>query len=313
LLVYAAGVMPPPIERLVWADRAGHEEPLDLPPGLYNSPRLSPDGGRLAVVTAERARTDIWIYDIARRVFSPFTPEPGRTFNPVWSPNGKRIAFCRFEERLPQLYWKPADGSALAEPLTPGDGPEFPNSFSPDGRFLAYITTAAGKIANPDIRVLSLEANRQSRAWLETPFRETSVEFSPDGRVLAYTSEESGRNEVYVRPYPGPGGRTPVSSGGGSEPAWSPDGRELFYRSGEQFLAVSVQTSPDFTVSAGRVLFSGNYSRGGRQDFPRDYDVSRDGKRFLLIKPVETKREPIRQLQLVTNWFASLEAGREKP
>jgi Tol biopolymer transport system component len=306
LLVYAAGGL---AERetstLVWVDRNGSEESLPLPARTYFTPRLSPDGRILAVAIAERSRISVWTYDFARKALSPLVPERGGTFNPTWAPDGLRIAFSRLETEWPRLFWRVPDGSAL-EALTSGGQADFPTSFSPDGRLLAYASAAPGKLENSDIRLLSLDERREQRPWLATPFDEFAPFFSPEGRWIAYVSSESGRREVYVRPFAGPGGRVRISTEGGGEPAWSPDGKELFYRIGDRLMGVRVKTSPAFTAATPRVLLTGSYVAGGGLDVPRLYDVSPDGRRFLFIKPVQKKEEPITRLELVVNWPTAL-------
>ncbi len=308
VLAYAAGEA----ERLwtatlVWVDRSGREEPLALPPGTYQTPILSPDGEKVALLVTEGARESIFTYDLARNVLSPLLPEAGRSFNQTWTPDSRRIVFASFDEGWPRLYGKAADGSGSPEALSPGEVPEFPSSVSPDGRTLAYAAVSTTN-EGMDIWLLSLDGRRERRAWFETPFKEYSPFFSPDGSLIAYTAEESGQKpEVYVRPYPGPGGRIKISGrDGGSEPLWSPDGSELFYRSeSKELMAAKIVRSPTLSASAPRlVLKTTPYLSGGSEAYPRRYDISPDGKRFLFIKPLETKRQPVTQLELVTDWSA---------
>ncbi|HEY6148495.1 MAG TPA: hypothetical protein VIZ69_12380, partial [Thermoanaerobaculia bacterium] len=316
VLAYVSGAMAQPgTSTLVWVDRSGKEEKLPLQPGVYSNPRLSPDGKVLALVVDEGARESVWTYDFARGILSTLVPEPGRSFNPTWTPDGRRIVFSLFESGNPKTFWKLADGSGALERLTPDPGaePEFPTSFSPDGRLLAY-TGYTGMLGNSDLCLLALEGKRERRAWLETPFKEFGPFFSPDGRWIAYTSSESGRNEIYVSPFPGPGGRVKISSDGGAEPAWSPDRKEIFYRNGERLMATRIETTPVFTAEAPRVLLTGPYVRGGGEDSPREYDVSPDGTRFLFMKPDEKKEQPITQIQLIVNWPALIaHPPAEKP
>ena len=316
LLVYALGgkttTAPDSVLRV---DRAGREEAVPLPAGEYGTVALSPDNKRLAVQTVDVTaglRTSLAIYEFDRKVLSPLTTGPGRFFCPAWSRDGKRLAFSRFLVGNPQACWKAADGGGDVEPLTPGGFPEFPTSFSPDGRVLFY-TRGSGELETTDIWTLSLEGKREARPWLATPSREFAPFPSPDGRWVAYTSIESGRNEIYVRPYPGPGGQTKISSNGGIEPAWSPDGGEIFYRSADSFMAVPVRTSPDFSAGQARALFPDRYAKWGREDGPRTYDVFSDGSGFLVIRSGEVKTIPVTSLNLVSDWTSAVERATGTP
>jgi len=310
-LVYADGppVVGPPTT-VLRLDREGRETPLPLPEGRYNFPRLSPDGKRLALMKCEGESCKLVLYDLERNVLSPLTPEPGRFFNPVWSPDGRRLAYTGFAIGSPALWVKNADGSGQAERLTDAltekrEAAEFPNSWAPDGRTLAYVAVT-GPLAEPalDIWLVSLEGKRQGLRWLDTSYAETAAAFSPDGRWIAYVSDESGRQEVYVRPFPGPGGRTKISSEGGAEPVWPRGGRELLYRNADQFLTVEIRTEADLTVGTPRVLFSGDFLWGGRADEPFQYDVSRDGNVIYAVRTLPVP-EPDRRLAVVTNWLST--------
>jgi serine/threonine protein kinase/Tol biopolymer transport system component len=306
VLGYAAGEPEKLAEgTLVWVDRAGREEALPLEPGSFNAPIFSPDGKTLAIVVQQGSRQSIFTYDLQRSVLSPLLPEAGRAFSQTWTPDSRRIVFASFDEGFPRLYWKAADGGGSPEPLSQGEFPEFPSSVSPDGRTLAYamVSTTPEKT---DMWLLDLGGKRGRRVWFETPFKEYGPLFSPDGGLIAYTAEESGRKpEVYVRPYPGPGGRIKISGGdGGSEPLWAPDGSELFYRSeSEDLMSARIVRSPALAASAPRfVLKAQPYLSGYGEDTPHQYAISPDGKRFLFIKPVERKRQAITQVELVTDW-----------
>jgi eukaryotic-like serine/threonine-protein kinase len=315
-LVYADG--PPVVEApsvVLRLDREGRETTLPLPEAIYSHPRLSPDGRKLALGKCEGASCKLFLYDLDRRVLSPLTPEPGRFFNPVWSPDGRRIAYSGFSVGAPAAYVKNADGSGQPERLTNArtesrDAAEFPDSWSPDGRTLMYCgvtnMAAARKGAPPtiDIWLVTLDGKLQGRRWFESPYRELAAAFSPDGRWIAYTSNESGRLEVYVRPFPGPGGRTKISTDGGTEALWARGGRELLYRQGNEFLSVEIRAEPELTVGAPRVLFSGDFRRGGREDRPFEYDVSADGNAIYTTRDVPAP-EPERRLAIVTNWLSS--------
>ncbi len=312
-LVYVEG---PPISdpntTVLRLDRTGHGAPLPLRPGIYAEPRLSPDGKTLAIQRCERAPCKLYLYDIARNVLSPFTTEPGRFFCPVWAPDGKRLAYTGFSFGTPALYVKNADGSGRPERLTNArtdtrETAEFADSWSPDGRTIAYTGVhgiAAGQIQR-DISLVSADGNRQPRLWFQDPQRELAAAFSPDGRWIAYVAEDVGPPEVYIRPYPGPGGFTKVSTNGGVEPVWTRGGRELLYRQDDKFFSVEVTTEKGLTVGSPRLLFEADLARGGREDRPFEYDASRDGNQIYAIRTVPVP-EPERRLAIVTNWLSAL-------
>jgi Tol biopolymer transport system component len=295
-------------------DRTGKEKPLPVPPGEYYVARFSPDGERLALTRSEGLRVRIAIYDRGRNILTTLTPEPGSHFTAAWSPDGRRLAFSRFVDRMPTLSVKNADGSGEIEPLTEAtDDAQFANSWSPDGKTILYTVAYTAnrgpkrQLLTTDLWLVSPGDRRSARPFFESSFRETGGAFSPDGRWVAYVSDESGTREIYVRPFPGPGAAVKVSNGFAIEPLWSRDGRELYYRSGdnaEKFLSVQIQTSPGLTISAPRLLFSSELAVGGREDMYREYDVSPNGQ-FVALRNTRTD-EPNRQLVLVTNWAATL-------
>ena len=295
-------------------DRAGKEKPLPVPPGEYFGARFSPDGGRLALSSFENIRGTIVIYDRGRNIVTTLTPEPGSHFIALWSPDGRRLAFSRMADAMPTLSAKNADGSGETESLTePGEDAQFANSWSPDGKTILY-TVAYTADRGPKRQLLSTDLwlvdhgdRRSARPWFESPFRETGGTFSPDGRWIAYVSDESGVREIYVRPYPGPGAAVKVSNGFAIEPLWSRDGRELFYRTGEnseKFMTVAIRTLPELRISAPRLLFSSEVEGGGQEDRSREYDVSADGQ-FVSQRYIRAE-EPDRQLVVVTNWAKTL-------
>ncbi len=174
-------------------------------------------------------------------------------------------------------------------------------SWSPDGQLLAFVEV--NPTTGYDIWVLRL-SDRKAQPFLRTPFNESVPRFSPDGRWLAYISNESGRYEIYVQPYPGPGGKWQISTEGGTEPIWNPNGRELFYRSGDKMMAVDIATQPSFTAGKPRVLFEGRYELSPATT--PNYDVSPDGQRFLMLKPAEASEAAPTQINVVLNWFEEL-------
>ncbi len=264
----------------------------------YSYPRLSPDGQRIAVSIAPN---DIWLYDMGRDALSRATF--GGTFNtvPIWSPDGKRFAFQSNAGGPSSLFWQPADGSGAAERLTKSGGISVPTSFSPDGQTIAFAQFHPGTTGF-DIWTVGL-GDRKERPFLETPYNETAARFSPDGHWLAYASDESGRWEVYVRPYPGPGGKWQLSTEGGAEPAWNPTGRELFYRAGTRMMAVPVTLQPGFSSGKPVVLFEGPWLPTPRTS--PNYDVSRDGQRFLMLKSAD-EDQGAQQIVVVQNWLEEL-------
>jgi serine/threonine protein kinase/Tol biopolymer transport system component len=284
---------------LVWVDRNGKSEPLSAPPRFYFAPRLSPDGQEVALWTFG-ATADVWIYDLVRGTVTRLISQGSSQF-PIWTPDGKRLTYRGTRGGSRNLFWKMADGSGAEERLTTGEGTQTVGSWSPDGQVLAF--TAGGSTTGSDIWILRL-SDRKTQPFLQTPSNESAPRFSPDGRWLAYISDESGRVEVYVQPYPGPGGKWQISTEGGTGPVWNRNGRELFYRSGDKMMAVEIATQPGFAAGKPRVLFEGQY-----QPAPgnySNYDVSPDGQRFLMLKPMEQAERAPTQINVVLNWFEEL-------
>jgi serine/threonine-protein kinase len=299
-LVYVSGGAQAAQLRLVWVSRNGEEQALAASAHTYQNPHISPDGRRVAVGIAEQ-ETQTWLYDLSRDTLTRLTFGAKVNTNPVWTPDGKRVAFQSNKEGTPNLFWQPADGSGALERLTTSEYTDAAMSWSPNGQLLAFIeiTPSTGY----DIWVLRI-SDRKPQPFLRTPFNESVPQFSPDGRWLAYISDESGRFEVYVQPYPGPGGKWQISTGGGTEPVWNPNGRELFYRSGAKMMAVDIATQPGFSAGKPRVLFEGQY-QPTPATFP-NYDVSPDGQRFLMLKASESAETAPTQINVVLNWFEEL-------
>ena len=293
-LIYVAGGSQSRQSKPMWVTRSGTEQPLAIPARNYLYPRLSPDGRRVAISIEDQQR-DIWLYDFSRETLTRFTFEGGPNDSPAWTPDGKRIAFSSGPA---SMFWQLADGSGGREQLATIDA--VPRSWSPDGQLLAFVSPTV--TTKRDIWVLRM-SDRKAEPFLRTPFNETVPAFSPDGRWLAYASDESGRYEIYVRPYPGPGGKWQISTAGGEQPVWNPNGRELFYRSGDKMMAVEIATEPGFAAGKPRVLFEGPYAT--QSTYP-DYDVSPDGQRFLMLKPAAQAEEGPTQINVVLNWFEDL-------
>jgi Tol biopolymer transport system component len=308
-LVYVPGGFQSAQRRLVWVGRNGAEQPIGAPPRAYLNPRVSPDGQRAAVTIEEQQDDQIWLYDLSRDTLTRLTFE-GTLNNPaVWTPDGKRIAFSSNKDGSQNIFLQSADGSGDRERLSVAEYTQIPMSWSPDGQVLAFFEVNPSTGYDLWILQMSGAPAPTGQVWkahpfLRTPFNESVPRFSHDGRWLAYISNESGRYEVYVQPYPGPGGKWQISTEGGTEPVWNPNGRELFYRSGNKILAVDIITQPGFSVGKPRMLFEGPY-----QPAPLtapNYDVSPDGQRFLMLKPVESAEAAPTQINVVLNWFEEL-------
>jgi len=293
---------------LIWMDRKGGEHAIPAPLRPYGVASLSPDGQRLAVhiySTTAGALNDIGIYDFARNTLTRLT-FTGDNQVPIWTSDGKRVAFYSARAQNPGLYWEPADGSQPAELLTPMASNGAPTSFSPDGKFLVFVQQ--GSQTGSDIWVLPLQGQKKPHPFAQEQFNEGWASFSPDGRWLAYMSDESGQAEIYVRPFPGPGGKWQVSSGGGNYPVWARSGQELFYANGDKLMTVPVETGPTFSAGTPQMLFentamSMSLLTGLGPFFSKPYDIAPDGKRFLVVKHSVSAST---QINVVLNWFEEL-------
>ncbi|HYL85789.1 MAG TPA: protein kinase [Candidatus Angelobacter sp.] len=300
-LVYVPGGVQADQRRLVWVARNGAEQPAAAPARAYMFPRISPDGRRVAVGITEQ-ETQLWLYDLAREALTRFTFEGNVSLNAAWTSDGKWIAFQSSKEgQAPNIYWQRSDGSGGLERLTTSEYPNVPMSWSPDGQLLAFMEVNPS--TQRDIWILRM-GDRKAEPFLKTRFDESVPRFSPDGHWLAYTSNESGRYEIYVQPYPGPGGKWQISTEGGTEPAWNHNGRELFYRNGDKMMAVDIAIQPSFAAGKPRMLFQGPYERTAAT--APNYDVSPDGQRFLMLKPADTGESAPTQINVVLNWFEEL-------
>jgi serine/threonine-protein kinase len=283
---------------LVWVTRNGTEHLLMAPPRQYDWPRLAPDGRRIAVEVSGQT----WIYDTARDTLTRLTFAGAQNDGPTWTPDGTHVAVRSNREGVPAgIFWQRADGSGGdARLTTPTQAADLPLSFSPDGTLLAFIRTDPK--TQRDIWVQSLDDQKRT-PFLVTAATEGAARFSPDGRWIAYVSNESSRPEIYVQPYPGPGGKWQISTDGGIEPAWNPNGRELFYRSGRRMMAVPVMTQPTFSAGRPTQLFEGDYLASVFPLAGVTYDVTRDGQRFLMVKQNAASAT---QVNVVINWFEEL-------
>jgi serine/threonine-protein kinase len=283
--------------RVAWVDRNGKAQTFSVPQTqAINEIRLSPDG-RLAATTSDGG---IRIYDFARGFLTPFVLNTPGSQAPIWTPDGARIIYRGTRAGSRNLYWKDVNGTKEEERLTTSNNTQTPQSFSPDGKWLAFQESDSR--TGLDIWLLPLQGQRKAQAFLKTAFNELNPQFSPDSRFLAYVSDESGRNEVYVQPFLGPGARFQISTEGGTDPVWSRNGRELFYLNGDKMMAVDIVTQPSFTARSPRTLFQGRYRRSST--FTSSFDVALDG-RFLMV-PDSLPEEATTQINIVLNWTEEL-------
>ena len=298
-LVYAGGAGAAE-SRLTWFSRSGMRQGVLGDPGNILSIHFSPDRKRAAVTISDGGSNDIWIYDVQRGLSTRVTSDPALDDNEVWSPDGNSLFFRSNRKGVFGIYRKAADGSGTEQSIYEDSLNKFPASFSPDGKFLAYQTYGDPKTGN-DIWILGdpLGPRGRSKAFpfAHSEFLEVDPQFSPDGKWIAYQSNESGRPEIYVAPFPGPGGKRQVSTAGGSRARWRPDGKELFYIGPNQRLMAAGIAAKGGSLEVGKIeaLFGG---------LTGSYDVSTDGQRFLAVVPPEGKvQEP---LTVVQNWMAGL-------
>jgi Tol biopolymer transport system component len=258
---------------------------LAAPLRPYVGPVLAPDGRRIAVVIEGPSRDDVWVGDPQRDSWTPLTFEGDNRF-PVWSPDGSRVAFQSLREGVPNVYWAPADGSGAATPLTRERSWYVnPRAFSPDGTLLALNVFRPGATAQ-DVWTVGTALGSRPTPLISTPAVESGGAFSPDGRWLAYTSDESGRNEVYVRSYPGGEKRFLVSRGGGLGPRWAARSREISYLSGNRIMTALVPAADRFDAVTPRLLFEvpGAVLQSLTGAISQRWgDVTPDGQRFLMV------------------------------
>ena len=299
-LIYAAGgIVPDQKASLVWVDQRGIQQPVTALQFPFSAPRLSPDGQRIAYVTAARERP-VYVYDLARGTNSQLTGE-GTAIRPIWAPDGKRLLFGWKKSLTSSLFWQPYDGSSPMERLTPSEYEQWPGSWSSNGKTVAFVE--GHQDTGNDIMLLDTRSGHVM-PFLNSEFDEAYPEFSPDGRWIAYTSDESKRSEVYVRAFPGPGMKQQVSSEGGDEPLWARNGKQLFYRREDQVWVVDVRTDGGFAATKPRLLFE---KPGYGYGYPiRAYDLSLDSQRFLIVKEEQRKPSPATEMILVQNWFEEI-------
>jgi eukaryotic-like serine/threonine-protein kinase len=316
--------VPPPsgpvaLRRLAWVDRQGREEAIPVQPQVYRSPRIAPDGTRLAVeIEDSRQNRDIWVLeDFQRGTWTRITSDPADDFEPAWTPDGQHVIFSSLRAGSIALFRQAANGTGIAERVADlnRQNSAMP-AVSPDGRYVV-VRGPGGETA--DLMILDLDSARAGglptsgvgppRPLIQMPFEEYNAAFSDDGRWLAYQSDTSGRFEVYVRPFPDvTTSQSLVSTAGGTEPVWARDGGEIFYRSPKgAVMRVPISAGASWKAGTPTQLFeSPSYVFDGRGQ--RSYDVAPDGKRFVMLKNTDTSgpRTTPPRIVVVQNWFEEL-------
>jgi eukaryotic-like serine/threonine-protein kinase len=305
LAYVAGGAVAPAGRTLVWVDRQGHETAIPAPPRGYALPRLSPDGTRVAAFVADQD-LDIWLWDLMRPTLTRVTSGPGVDTYPQWTPDGRRLIFSSQRTGAMNLFWQAADGAGAVERLTENSQAQTATGISPDGRSLIFTEVAPA--TGEDVMRMTLDGTRAVAPLVQSGFAERNGVVSPDGRWLAYEADDSGRFEVFVRPFPNvDSSRSPVSTDGGTRPLWARNGRELFYvsptgaimRVGVTPGASWTPTTPEVLVKPGYVTQIGNPGRS--------YDISPDGQRLLLIKePTGASGPAGSSIIVVLNWVEEL-------
>ena len=308
-LVYVAGRGGGQNVSIYWMDREGKFTPLRETPGGYFDPAFSPDGKRLALEISDGKRRDIWVYEWERDALTRLTFAGEVNQFPAWTPDGQRIAYSSVEKGgVYNLWWIRADGAGDAQRLAESKSPQFAGSWRPDGKVLAFHQNNPG--TGNDIMTLSIEGDEKAgwkpgepKPFVNSAFSELDPAFSPDGRWLAYVSNESGSAEVYVRPFPGPGGKWQISSGGGLYPKWFRNGKELFYRAADSKIMVVTYTASgdSFHADKPQLWSPGQFTdRGATYNF----DLHPDGKRFAVLKAPGTEQAaPVNKVSFVFNFF----------
>ncbi|MFC1839218.1 adenylate/guanylate cyclase domain-containing protein [Thermodesulfobacteriota bacterium] len=288
---------------LVWVDRKGEEESLPAEPNNYLDPRISPDGTKMALSFNTGGNKDIWIWDLVRETMKRLTFDEATDTFPLWTPDGRRITFLSIRDPM-GLYWKAADGTGEVEMLGSAlDLLTFPSSWSGDGKTLVFCKNT-NYTENKDIGIMFMEGDRGRTLLLSEMHKELQPKISPDGKWMAYASDESGKAEIYVRPFPDVNkGRWQVSVNGGHSPLWSPDGHEIFYRNGDSVMAVPVETEQGFSQGKPEELFRGPYTSSSLS-LNQTWDISPDGNRFMMMKQPGTEVQI--KINIVVNWLDEL-------
>ena len=290
------------LQRLVWKDRQGAiVGEIGQPQEEIWDAALSPDGKLVAVRGVEKANSDIWIHHVARPIRRRVTFQPARDSNPIWSPDGQQILFASFQNSKQQMYVRAATGQEGPRRLMPTEGNAIARAWTADNRYLVYQEFRSETLR--DLWYLERQSDgswSDAKLFLGTPFEERAAKLSPDGRWIAYCSNESGRDEVYIKRFPTGEDRWQVSSQGGAQPRWTRDGKEIFFVEGDTLVAIPVTTRPEVSLGRPERLFSDPLLDSVYAD--QLYDVSADGERFVVVENVGGN--PFSQIRVVQNWVA---------
>jgi Tol biopolymer transport system component len=305
-LLYATGAVPRAAERtLVWVDRSGRQEPVaGAGSRAYTYPRISPDG-RLVAVEMRDQGEDIWILDIARGNLQQMTNDPGQDAQPTWLWDSRRVVFSSTRDGPPNLYVQSWDGTGAATRLTTSDNPQYPQAIGSKNGFVVFMQQRQGSndVGLARLREDGAATSGDVRMLFDSPYNEQTAAVSFDNRLIAYMSNETGTNEVYARAFPALANRIKVSTAGGTRPVFSRDGRELFYaeQSGG-IMAVAIR--PDGSFGTPQKLF--DWPTIGIPGFGRTFDVTPDGKRFLMVKEADEAQAGSSDINIVMNWIEEL-------
>jgi hypothetical protein len=307
MLAYVSGEIGVPEYPIKKMDRNGVVSTLWEEPGTYANPQLSPDGRRLSLTILRDGNWDVWVYDLERKVATRLTFYDGYDGDQVWSPDGQYLTFSSDRDGRENPYRKRADGSGEAERLAEIEHDFWASSWSPDGKWIL------GEIQSDsfDIWAVPADGSGEPMEYLATEFFDRFPVISPDGRWVAYMSDESGRSEIYVRPFPFAAGKWQVSDDGGTWPSWSPDGSELIYRDEDGLMSAAVTTeNGSFRAGRPKPLASGGLStnQGGiavAGSIFSDYEITPDGTSFIILQGGEGLSSQ-NNVTLVTNWFEVL-------
>jgi serine/threonine protein kinase/Tol biopolymer transport system component len=295
-----------------WADRGDRITPLRAAAAYWQRPVFSPDGQRLAMAIHDGKHYGNWIYDWGRDELLRLTYDLADAINPVWTPDGQRIVFATKRDGTSNynLYWQRANGSGESQRLTSSTNRQLPTSVHPDGKLIAF--TEHHPDTGSDVMILPFDGDEASgwkpgepRVFLNSRFSESEPMFSPDGRWLAYVGNESGRDEVYVVPFPGPGGRRQISIGGGNDPAWSRARHELFYGTSDHRIMVVSYSSEGGTFRSEKPRLGSNI-RFSPRIAGRNFDVHPDGERFALSAERPQGHDDGHHVTLIFNFFEEL-------